>query len=924
VYGDVVPPPSRAARPEFPYAGLPDHQNWRSAVSEVGDRGAIDPQGPVKFRLDRSVRIASAGSCFAQRLAVRLQQLGLRYAVAERGAEPLSARYGNIYTSRHLVQLIERALGRFNPLERAWTAPEGFIDPFRPGIASGAFPSVAALEVDRSAHLAAVRRLFIGIDVFLFTLGLTELWVDRRDGAAFPVCPGRGRGVFDPDRHVFRNLGVEAVIADLERFVTIFREINPGGKLILTVSPVPMAATMLPTHIVRASLHSKSVLKVAAEEVAARHANVDYFAAYDAVMQNLGGERLFRDGERHPTDAVADRVVRFFVSDYFGESVRLPAAAPPKPAPAVVASTTSERPCDEDVLLDLIAAADRRREFEAPALQPVNRNGAVEQIAHPIPLYFAGDSNSLIFKDRIFSVPGSPFPYVGRALHTPGLSAFDVCDADGRLNQSLLSRLVAEHLLMGDNNGGWTAYARVGTVPLNFVQDIEGRVRPHPPILLFCGIFDWLRFFEEIGGREVALPPHVAPAGAPPSARGDTVEFEAAVRIASRYLEPLERGLRLLRSYGLRNVCLHSLQPPTPDDDVFAQTFFPSTMAARYRSVRLMNHLLREMCERTGTAFIDLWPLVTNQDGVVDSRYCFDAVHLNLDAALLTVKMLVDTVNARAAENDAPAEPAESEKATEEPSSMSDDIANLAELRLGSGWHPVERDRSERFRWAGDDAMLYVPVFTAVEHRVTIDVEPGPGVGSQPFELEVYDRADQRLATFTVRGRQTLDLTLPASLPVMHWLRLHVVGGGRRIAGEERVLNYRAFSISVAPQRIDVISSLSGFRIRAGWYPLEEYGGSTFRWVNDDASVEVSSRAAELVLEVEPGPGVGKQPFTLKATDSKGAVLASFFVSARERVVIPLPRDEPTPYVIKLRVEGGGRATLGDSRILNFRVFQAS
>ena len=85
----------------------------------------------------------------------------------------------------------------------------------------------------------------------------------------------------------------------------------------------------------------------------------------------------------------------------------------------------------------------------------------------------------------------------------------------------------------------------------------------------------------------------------------------------------------------------------------------------------------------------------------------------------------------------------------------------------------------------------------------------------------------------------------------------------------------------------------------------------------------MSSRATELALEVEPGPGVGKQPFALEAIDPRGAVLASFVVGAREKIVIPLPAGEPVPYALKLRVTGGGRTTIGDSRILNFRAFQS-
>ncbi|HEY4441479.1 MAG TPA: GSCFA domain-containing protein [Candidatus Elarobacter sp.] len=915
----------------FPYARLPAHQHWRAALEAVDDHGTVDPQGPVKFQLARSAKIASAGSCFAQRIAGRLPQLGLDYVVAEPGGEPLSARYGNVYTSRQLVQLLERSLGRFEPLERAWTAPGGFVDPFRPGIADGTFATVEALEADRRAHLAAVRALFAGLDVFLYTLGQTEFWFDRRDGAAFPACPGRGRGAFDPDRHFFANLDVAAVTADLERFIATFREVNPAAKLILTVSPVPTAATMMPMHIVRASLYSKSVLKVAAEEVAARHAHVDYFAAYDAVMQNVHGERLFEAGKRHPTDAITERLMRFFVAGYFGEA---PAAPSTRVLPAATASPHTNAPCDEDVLLELIDAADAQRAPHPSTLLPPARNGHVEQVAHPVPLYFAGDSNTLIFKDRVFAVPGVPAPYLGRTLHVPGLHAFEVCDAAGRLNPSLLSVLVAEHVLMADGAGGWTAYRRLGSVPLDFVQDIEGRVRRDPPLLLFCGIFDWLRFLEEIGAREIALPPDIGPPG-PRSTEGDMLDTAAAVAKAARYLEPLERGLRVLMSYGLRNVCLHSLPPPTADDAAFARLFFPATPAARYRSLRLMNHLLRGVCERTGATFIDISPLVADEDGLVDARYAFDDVHLNLDAGLLTVKALLDTLRARDEDEPSAVEPAphqagaapkparERDHTGERAASLTADIVNAAEAALGSGWHPVEHDRGERFRWASGDALIYVPVLRDVDHRLSLDLEPGPGVGSQPFALEVYDDDDGvLLTTLAVRGRQTVHFTLPASLPAMHALRLHVVDGGRHTPGDERLLDFRAFAVTLSPQRADVLSAVDGFRVGAGWYPLEEYGGLTFRWVNDDAAVDVSAPAAELALQLEPGPGVGKQPFTLNAIAPGGAVLGSFVVAARETIVIPLPRHEPLPYVVKLRVEGGGRATLGDSRTLNFRVFR--
>jgi len=306
------------ARTSFPYDGVPPHRNWNLAVSGAEDRAAIDLQGPVKFRFPRTASVASMGSCFGSRLSESLADCGLHFPVYEPGAEPLAARYGNVYTTLQLRQLLDRALGVFEPVERAWPTPEGrWLDPFRPLVDRAGFATVPELERARRAHLHAVRCMFEEIDVFVFTIGLTEVWRDVRDGAAFPIPPGRGRGIFDAARYAATNLDVQANAAELDAFLARLREINAGARVVLTVSPVPIALTTEPVHVARASLYSKSVLKVVAEEAARRHPQVEYFASYDLVMMNFGGEALFEDDARHIRPFLRDRVAALFAERFF-------------------------------------------------------------------------------------------------------------------------------------------------------------------------------------------------------------------------------------------------------------------------------------------------------------------------------------------------------------------------------------------------------------------------------------------------------------------------------------------------------------------------------------------------------------------------------------------------------------------------------
>jgi len=246
------------------------------------------------------------------------------------------------------------------PQETEWRGAQGeYLDPFRPLIQPGGFATAAELENDRRAHLDAVIKAVQRSDVFIFTLGLTEAWIDRRDGAVFPVAPGRGRGTFDPQRVGFKNFDVPATTQAMERAFVLLREINPRIKLILTVSPVPLAATYPGPHVLRATLYSKSVLRVAAETLAGAHADVDYFASYEMAAANGFRPPFFDETGRTVTKAGVAAVMRCFFHEYFG-LVRDELASAAEARPAAVAEENVE-PCDEDAVLAAIEDDFRKR-----------------------------------------------------------------------------------------------------------------------------------------------------------------------------------------------------------------------------------------------------------------------------------------------------------------------------------------------------------------------------------------------------------------------------------------------------------------------------------------------------------------------------------------------------------------------------------
>lgn len=315
-----------------PYQSGPPHNFWRRSVAEI-QPGLVDPVVNFPIRIDPSTRVATAGSCFAQHIARYLRNSGFNYYVTEPGHPILpesvrkknnyglfSARYGNIYTARQLVQLIERAYGRFVPVESVWQeAHDVFLDPFRPSTQPGGFISERELELDRAQHLAAVREMFETLDVFVFTLGLTECWVSREDGAVFPICPGVEGGVFDPARYVFYNQTLDDVVADMTSFLMVLARINPKAQVILTVSPVPLAATARQDqHVLTATTYSKSVLRVAAETLSTQFPHVAYFPSYEIITGAFNRGGYFAPDLRNVVESGVSHVMGLFMKHATG------------------------------------------------------------------------------------------------------------------------------------------------------------------------------------------------------------------------------------------------------------------------------------------------------------------------------------------------------------------------------------------------------------------------------------------------------------------------------------------------------------------------------------------------------------------------------------------------------------------------------
>lgn len=305
---------------ENPYKNLPDSSFWSRAVARPLP-AAVDPVSTPPFYIGQNDQIATAGSCFAQHIARTLKKKGYQYLETEsgppdRGFGVFSARFGNLYTTRQLLQLFERAYGLFEPADIAWRFRDRYVDPFRPQVEPHGYPTPDDVIEDRDEHLAAVRRMFEQCSVFIFTLGLTEGWRSRKDGAVFPLAPGVAGRPDDREMYEFHNFSVAEMVSDLKAFAAHLRTINRAAKIVYTVSPVPLVATYERRHVLVSTIYSKSALRVVAEEVTRGEHNTAYFPSYEIITGHHTRYAFFEDDLRSISNSGVDRAMDLFSAHY--------------------------------------------------------------------------------------------------------------------------------------------------------------------------------------------------------------------------------------------------------------------------------------------------------------------------------------------------------------------------------------------------------------------------------------------------------------------------------------------------------------------------------------------------------------------------------------------------------------------------------
>jgi hypothetical protein len=277
--------------------------------------------------ITKQMPIGSFGSCFALRLAHKLQLWGFNYVIEEDDLPkdfPLSqlestyyrmapARVGTLLNIGAIRQTIQRAFGLWHPEALVVKTETGFQDPFR--YIDASYKSLDAFFEDYETHTAALKRALLKCEVVVLTLGLTETWQLAHSGDFLSMDPQK----IDPLLVKQKNLTLEENLKELELIYETYKKFVPNIKFILSVSPVGLNKTYSKkNHVVVSTCYSKSVLRVAAEEFSNRHpGEAFYFPSYEMVM--YGVRNPWEADRRHVSNEAVTRVMQMFSKMFLKE-----------------------------------------------------------------------------------------------------------------------------------------------------------------------------------------------------------------------------------------------------------------------------------------------------------------------------------------------------------------------------------------------------------------------------------------------------------------------------------------------------------------------------------------------------------------------------------------------------------------------------
>lgn len=242
--------------------------------------------------IDQNSKIFTMGSCFAHEIYNYLKEKKFNVLTKQISENEPELIWYNTYTMRYEF---ERLTGEFTQGEDDfWQTSRGFQDPYRRFL----FSETKEGLLQKIEYLNdIIKKGILNADVFIMTLGLTEVFFQNKNNNAICATPGYGSGGGHDSCVKFTSF--QENYNNISKIMEIINKLNPKCQVILTVSPVPLGLTYSDTydHII-ANTESKSILRAVAAEITKKYNFCHYFYSYE-LANSIARNDVYIDDARH-------------------------------------------------------------------------------------------------------------------------------------------------------------------------------------------------------------------------------------------------------------------------------------------------------------------------------------------------------------------------------------------------------------------------------------------------------------------------------------------------------------------------------------------------------------------------------------------------------------------------------------------------
>ncbi len=256
---------------------------------------------PAQEKIHPHYKVASIGSCFADHIGHRFEEMKM---------DILSNPFGIIYNPISQMRLINLCL------EGKQLNPEHIVenqDIYNHLDAHSMFGKKDLYDLKSGIQVAsnALKDYLENARVLILTFGTSWVFRYEKTGEIVANCHKLPSQNFSKELLTIENI-TESVIPTLKKI----KKINPAIRVILTVSPVRHIKEGIPENSL-----SKSILRVAVDQIEKSLEDVSYFPSYELMMDDLRDYRFFGEDMIHPNIMARNYIWKKFRETYFSEAL---------------------------------------------------------------------------------------------------------------------------------------------------------------------------------------------------------------------------------------------------------------------------------------------------------------------------------------------------------------------------------------------------------------------------------------------------------------------------------------------------------------------------------------------------------------------------------------------------------------------------